>query len=235
MLRQWHSLPSLPVFQVVLPWVLATAIAGYATFTVGLFLYRRPDKIPFVLKVWLILCFFVLSPWRYFIFQCILFVTYAVQTWQTFLTSLILYLYVPFVFMLPVVAASLGIYYGAVRIYSKRPKFLTAATLFVGVPTSYVAATTGFFLLLPYLAQTIQWLPPGDVIRAVRGPVVYAFKYLGAPGYPMIRPIRGSEFLFAIRPVERHVADMYLKSADRAAFSRTITSEPLARPKHPPE
>jgi hypothetical protein len=230
----WRDINSIHSVQAFLPWILALGLTFYATVSVGIFLYRRSGQVPVLFKLWLLVCFFILSPWRYFIFQSVWFLTYAVQSLHNFYTSLLLYLYVPFVFMVPVLVASLGIYYLALYAYSKKPSRPTLAFLSLAVPSLMTAGTVGYFLLLPFLARTVYWIPRGEVIAATRGPVAYAFKYLGSPGYPMVSK-KHAQTLFFLRPVERHITEIYMKSSDRDAFSRTITSEPLARPKSPPE
>jgi hypothetical protein len=137
--------------------------------------------------VYFLLCFVVISPMRYMILQFLLIDSYSVQSFNAVANSLIAGIYVVSVsgvlFAASVALPSMLLF---TVLKNERTASLIAGTVLA--PFMFAVGYALFFLLLPYAAWTIHWLPARDVIRSANGPATVFYKLAVESDIPRIGP-----------------------------------------------
>ena len=194
------------------------------------------DAIPPLRRIfyfWQFICLFVLSPYRYVIFQFALAESFPFQSWSALAGAILAAVYVPIVFgILYIVTFGIPLI-GTVLIEGRRGgsrKRLAMAAL--AAPLLSLAAWMPFARLLPFAGMAVYLLDPADLVRATNGPAYYVFEYLASPLTPMTYPFRGEEvagFRFSHRDLVRlHVAAVYMSAESQGWFIREAYPELFA-------
>ena len=164
----------------ILAWLFSIPIiAGAFALTIP-FIWKKHEQVPRAFTIWLGICFLLISPYRYIIFQVVTASSYMVQSFTSFLVSaFLLSLYVPIVFLLMFgigIALPFLIISFVIGNY-ENPHISKLWIASVALPFILAGSTILYFWTLPFAAKSIHWLSPVDVIRATNGPSYYAFHY----------------------------------------------------------
>lgn len=185
-------------------------------------IFKKHEDIPWFFSVWLGLCFFILSPVRYMLFQVVLAVSYLFQSATAFLVSfatLTIFL-VPLAFSL---LYTLGIGIPLVCMFwlfgrKSSPSKLRYVSLVLGAPIIFFIGTLLFSVVLPFAAISTHALRAEDVIRASNGPPYYVFACLVPQGMVALPPYISKTPQTTRDYLRSHVALMYLTNREHVHF-----------------
>lgn len=172
-----------------------------------------------VLGFWILLCIFVLSPFRYILFTIVLWTSYPVQSVGALGATIGLALYVPFIvaFVLGLIMMPISL---AVSIADKPGAGRQLATAAL-TPVTCLLASLLFAPALPYIGKAFHWLDDRDVIRATNGPAQLVYTTLLHNTYPIALP--SHEFMKGTPGTVKddlrcHVALVYLGAKEANQF-----------------
>jgi hypothetical protein len=202
----------------VLAWAFSIpvmlGVLGFAFEVFG----KPKEGVPWVWSAWYVLCILVVSPLRYIMLQFVLAGAYGVQSGAAFVSGILCAFYVPIVFGL-LWAVGMGLpllaSVGGALILSRKDKerVWPAAVL---LPFFCAAGHALFFLLLPYAAWTIRWLPDDDVIRATNGPATLFYRFVVEPDIPRFGPTLQAHGDSAKERLRWHVSHVYVAPEKRS-------------------
>ena len=203
-------------FSIVLTWLFSIPlIIGLIGLVID-FLFKKTEGIPRLFTIWLFICILLFSPLRYFLLQIFITIAYPIQSLRAFITTLILIIYMPIVFIIPYAIGFVLPTLGALAIVgfkdtaSKIRLWLSA----LAAPIIFLIASFLFYLVLPYVAYSTHWLYARDVIRATNGPPEYYYRYVVEPfgfiSFPKYVEEMGFDNLSPKERLRSHVAIMYL-------------------------
>jgi hypothetical protein len=172
-----------------------------------------------IFRAWIVLCTLALTPARYMLFQVVAAVSYPWQSIRAFLSSIVLSIYVPIIFVaLTVLAVGIPIFV-AKRIAgtSGRSRMTRLVLAAVAFPILCLLGSWFYFSIgLPLSARSVHWLHPGDVLRAANGPTYLVFKF-AMPLTPLSFPVPGDQLPGSDLALLRlHVASTYMNARKEA-------------------
>jgi signal transduction histidine kinase len=206
---------------IVLAWILAVPLVVQSAITV-LSLFKKQPELPWILTAWVALCFVVLSPLRYMIFQLVLASSYIVQSWVAFLSTfyLFVFLIVPLAFSLLFLVCVLMPYFGVAWIIGTERSWLRYVLGAVAAPFAASLGTLLFVFIFPFAAITTHWSRAEDAIGATNGPAYYIFCLFGSSR--VLAPV--PDYYYTRTPqtikdyLRCHVAFYYLSDAEQQRF-----------------
>ena len=84
----------------ILAWLFCSVFFLYLIVSTFIFLFDVTKELPLIVTLWIAVCIVFVSPFRYMLLQLVLSEAYAVQSLRAFLSSILLFLYMPVVFAL---------------------------------------------------------------------------------------------------------------------------------------
>jgi hypothetical protein len=202
-----------------LSWIVCIpALLGVVTYIISVFL--KQEDIPWWFSTWVGLCFLVLSPIRYMLFQLVTATSYPFQSVFAFFSVCWLGFFAPFAFAL-LYAIGFGLpLLLTFLIVGRRPRWWRYLLVSLAAPLIAILASVAFGFALPFAALTTHWLRAEDVIRATNGPSYYAFSWFAparaiaaVPPYFPKTPRTARDYL------RTHVAFLYLSEREQQRFA----------------
>ncbi len=204
-----------------LAWFFCIPSFMYFLVVAGNFFITNQRGLSRLLLIWIGICILLFSPLRYISFQILVAQTYPVQSFSAFFNSIILALYVPFIFGLlytigfaPALVSAL-----AICSRSENVSLVRGSLLALVFPFACGLGTYLFFTALPSAAWTLRWLGEKDLIKATNGPPAFAFRYLvkpfgliSVPGFYHLTPGNDVDLLRC------HFASTYLDKKELGSF-----------------
>jgi S1-C subfamily serine protease len=202
----------------VLAWIVAIPIL-IRLVTAVLPFFEKRSNVPWLLTAWVALCFILLSPVRYIVFQIVLANSYLFQSWYAFLSTFFLFTF----FIVPLAASvlyAIGFFLpwlAVVSIIGDRPSWWRWLLGALAAPPIALVGSIVFSLVLPFAALTTHWCRAEDVIGATNGPAYYAFMAVNrmlapVPDYYERTPGTFRDYLRC------HVAFYYLSESEQQRF-----------------
>lgn len=212
----------------ILSWILAIPIFLGIAIRVFMYIIESFDNEMSFLGIIFGISFLIFSPLRYLLFQVILFSSVGVQSGLGFLSILLtsMTLFGPIVFgiiyLISIGAPILILLYIA-GVFSKREESKTRTIITVIIsPVIFYGGTFLFFLLLPFVGYTTEWMSAKEVIRASNGPTWIYYKYVGSHLMPVQYPPYTEKKVEANDKIKyrSHVAHIYLQQYRHTVFVR---------------
>lgn len=214
--------------------VISWLFFGFVTLGVVLCIFNTVAHAPRgrarFLSLWILVCVLALSPARYLFLLVIVAVSYPAQSPTAFVSSLILAVYMPLIF---VVLATIGVGLPLVAVadIAGRPGTVPRYRTYLAAgaaPVLLLLCNGLFFSMLPVAARTTYWLEARNVIRATNGPAEYVYRYLVEPGSGLGMPAfverLGAGRLDPTERLRAHFAATYL-SPERFGYYRRGRSQ----------
>jgi hypothetical protein len=206
-------------FSLVLAWATGLLVFAWVTFiaitAVADFVTKREMESPRGLPwfgLYYLSCVIVISPVRYMMLQLLLIDTYFVQSFDAILHSLIAGIYVATVWGV-LFAASIALPNALIFKLLETQRKASIVMAAILTPCTFALGYAVFFLLLPYAAWTIHWLPARDVIRSANGPASVFYKLVVEPDIPRIGPrLRIPDGDTAKDPLRSHIRETYVSN-----------------------
>ena len=205
----------------ILSWIFfVPVLLGTVAFIFSIF--RNHEDVPWAFSVWLGLCFFILSPVRYTLFQVVMAESYLFQSTTAFLVSLttLAIFLVPLAFGL-LYTVGIGLPLVCVVWLSGRktqPSRLRYVSVALVAPFIFLFGSILFSFVLPFASITTHALRAEDIIRASNGPAYYVFACLTPRGMVALPPYISKTPQTTRDHLRSHVALMYLTNREHVYF-----------------
>jgi hypothetical protein len=205
----------------VLSWIFSVPVLlGIVAFIFSIF--RKHKDVPWSFSVWLGLCFLILSPVRYALFQVVMAESYLFQSTTAFLVSLatLAIFLVPLAFGL-LYTVGIGIPFVCVFWLLGRkspPSKLRYVSVALAAPIIFLLGEILSSFVLPFAAISTHALRAEDVIRASNGPAYYLFACLTPRGMVALPPYISKTPQTTRDYLRSHVALMYLTNREHVYF-----------------
>lgn len=206
---------------VILSWLIAASVF-VTLFQTLLLVLPKYDYVPRIISIWIGICIILFSPLRYIFFQVDLALSYSVQSFGAFFSSMLMSLFVVPVFTIIYLIAIGSPIATAFLLLSNQARVSVLRGLLVCllVPAVCLVSSSSFYWGLYYAGDVIGWMvKPKDLIKATNGPAAVLFKYVASPLSPMVVPKIYSETPQRdIDLVRCHVASTYLNDKKFSYF-----------------
>lgn len=184
-------------------------------------IFKKHEDMPWFFSVWLGLCFLIISPVLYILFQLVLVISYLFQSTTTFLVSIVTLtvFLVPLAFSL-LYAVGIGIpLFGVFWLLGTKspPSKLRYVSVALAAPIIFLIGSLLFSLAQPVAAISTHALRAEDVIRATNGPAYYVFG-LVQQGFVALPPYISKTPQTMKDCLRSHVAFLYLTNREHVYF-----------------
>jgi len=214
-----------PMISQILTWTFSIPlICGILIYPASV-LFKKQENVVFrIFFSWMLLCLLLLSPIRYILLQLLGAIAFPCQSFDGFLATFLLAIYIPIVFGI-LYAIGLGIPFLLIYLIvgkndppSKLRLFLSG----IAAPVIFFICSTIYYYILPYAAYSTHWLGPNEVIRTTNGPPYYFYRFVVEPFTPLqfsgiVKDI-GYENMTAKERFRAHVVSVYCGDKQHAYY-----------------